>query len=1223
MRSLRAPTDRKSFCLLGLWLAVGWCSVSTATAGGIRINEVMARNTSVEIPDEQGTPIVQDWIEVYNAGNSEVALARYSLTDDRDNHDKFRFPVGSRLGPGEFAIVYVVDPDDCEAGCETVEECIADEFADCQEEFADCKSECFRDKEDCDQDAAEDGVVTDEERFECRRDFDVCRAEFDLEACDTTRSDCVDQARSPETKQDCRDRLADCETNCNPVGFVADFRLRPGETVYLFKNDEVVDRIGVADPDVPEEFRDRFFDASIGRYPDGTGPYGVHYSGATPGTPNRPTDVEVPSISRPGLITRSPACGQDIEVTPFSVIADSSQLQDVDVLVEYADGCGEAGAEWSSEGVLLLFDRDEVLDSGVRVDINGDLVTVERTERHYRGAIVPGDCTVQRAVRVRAQASETLSVVQPVDCTFKPGQQELLPKIAINEYMPRNTSTLRFRYNPRELVDGTDPDAESIYERPDWIELVNYGNEPVDISDFGLVGLGRWRNYELGERENLNPWRLNDPRYTVADDDPTWNVEVKPETFTSFKLDPGCHLVILADDDAPRFRITYRPVSITGERPLPSDDAFPGDADCQLRDDEGAFFFSTNFGLSASERDDNDPDGFVLVYRESEDARWLNLDQAVIDFEQIDDPSVIVTDPVDGERRIKENVSFGRLGLGEESFGAPLGLGLPYAGGGTPGSTNTEITDLPPRFEDVVTIVPRNPRDMQAVEVRGRVDFDEELGMPGEDFAVELLYETGEGEVEVLGSGSGLTLTTEGIDQMLEARPGGTLWEFVATIPGQPDDTYVRFVLRAEDLKGRSQPSEVVHGEQDVPGVSFQYLVGYEPAVDAPKINEVLPANQSTPVPPFEGAAEQKFPDYAEIHNPSNETWDLSGYYLAQSELPPIGSVETPIQRSRQWRFPDETLVAPGDVLTVYFGSVPDGYLEVDFGLSCAETLYLIAPDEPELGANSIVDSVPWNFTAEDLPCEPDRSFSRLCGGTSEFEKSEPTPDRPNFDDLRPLEFHSAYHSDPIDQSRGQCLASGPLGVNLNAVVFMDADLVALLDPTGNERNAVLFEEQGIVVTFEDGSEDTERGGLDYCQPGLCEPAPEGQTGIHLNRNFNPSGRDEKVFRWWVEARDVCGNSIVAGPFTVFTCDADIFTRGDANRDGSINVTDALAIVGHLFLGAPLSCPDAGDVDDTGELNVTDAIVVLAYLFQGGEVPPLPPFPEPGIDPTPDELTCD
>jgi hypothetical protein len=79
------------------------------------------------------------------------------------------------------------------------------------------------------------------------------------------------------------------------------------------------------------------------------------------------------------------------------------------------------------------------------------------------------------------------------------------------------------------------------------------------------------------------------------------------------------------------------------------------------------------------------------------------------------------------------------------------------------------------------------------------------------------------------------------------------------------------------------------------------------------------------------------------------------------------------------------------------------------------------------------------------------------------------------------------------------------------------------------------------------------------------------------------------------------------------TAPAGIFLRGDMTRDGSLNVTDAIAILRHLFQGAPAPCADAGDADDNEALNLTDAIYVLEYLFRRGPAPAAP-YPARGVD---------
>ena len=82
------------------------------------------------------------------------------------------------------------------------------------------------------------------------------------------------------------------------------------------------------------------------------------------------------------------------------------------------------------------------------------------------------------------------------------------------------------------------------------------------------------------------------------------------------------------------------------------------------------------------------------------------------------------------------------------------------------------------------------------------------------------------------------------------------------------------------------------------------------------------------------------------------------------------------------------------------------------------------------------------------------------------------------------------------------------------------------------------------------------------------------------------------------------------------------FIRGDTNRDGAVELTDAIVILNHLFRGeAVTTCLVALDVDDSDLIDLTDAIYLLRHLFQGGDPVPAP-FPEPGADPTPGSLTC-
>jgi hypothetical protein len=83
------------------------------------------------------------------------------------------------------------------------------------------------------------------------------------------------------------------------------------------------------------------------------------------------------------------------------------------------------------------------------------------------------------------------------------------------------------------------------------------------------------------------------------------------------------------------------------------------------------------------------------------------------------------------------------------------------------------------------------------------------------------------------------------------------------------------------------------------------------------------------------------------------------------------------------------------------------------------------------------------------------------------------------------------------------------------------------------------------------------------------------------------------------------------------------FRRGDVNQDGRLEISDAIQVLGHLFLGSPrtLACADAADADDDGVVNISDGVQILGFLFLGSR-PPHAPFTECGQDPTADALAC-
>ena len=79
--------------------------------------------------------------------------------------------------------------------------------------------------------------------------------------------------------------------------------------------------------------------------------------------------------------------------------------------------------------------------------------------------------------------------------------------------------------------------------------------------------------------------------------------------------------------------------------------------------------------------------------------------------------------------------------------------------------------------------------------------------------------------------------------------------------------------------------------------------------------------------------------------------------------------------------------------------------------------------------------------------------------------------------------------------------------------------------------------------------------------------------------------------------------------------------RGAADGDGSMGISDPIALLLHLFAGGPLNCRDATDFDDDGNLGIADAIAPLQYLFAAGP-DPAAPYPACGPDPSDDGLDC-
>lgn len=78
-----------------------------AASAQIRINEACSDNNNI-IADEEGD--YEDWLELYNPGNSSINLEGYYLSDDPDHKDKWTFPAIS-IPAQSFILIFASDKD--------------------------------------------------------------------------------------------------------------------------------------------------------------------------------------------------------------------------------------------------------------------------------------------------------------------------------------------------------------------------------------------------------------------------------------------------------------------------------------------------------------------------------------------------------------------------------------------------------------------------------------------------------------------------------------------------------------------------------------------------------------------------------------------------------------------------------------------------------------------------------------------------------------------------------------------------------------------------------------------------------------------------------------------------------------------------------------------------------------------------------------------------------
>ncbi len=145
-------------------------------------------------------------------------------------------------------------------------------------------------------------------------------------------------------------------------------------------------------------------------------------------------------------------------------------------------------------------------------------------------------------------------------------------------------------------------------------------------------------------------------------------------------------------------------------------------------------------------------------------------------------------------------------------------------------------------------------------------------------------------------------------------------------------------------------------------------------------------------------------------------------------------------------------------------------------------------------------------------------------------------------------------------------------------------------------------------------------GGPGLAESGLNTLLWDGKDG---SGNFVPAGD----YRSEVTATSLYANRNTSQPVNTVTksvwfdlCEsACTWKVGDADGNGTINISDAVFLIAYIFAGGSEPQPNSvgsGDADCTKSVNIGDAVYLIAYMFSHGH----PPGNPDGV--SPDDCTC-
>lgn len=104
---------------------------------------------------------------------------------------------------------------------------------------------------------------------------------------------------------------------------------------------------------------------------------------------------------------------------------------------------------------------------------------------------------------------------------------------------------------------------------------------------------------------------------------------------------------------------------------------------------------------------------------------------------------------------------------------------------------------------------------------------------------------------------------------------------------------------------------------------------------------------------------------------------------------------------------------------------------------------------------------------------------------------------------------------------------------------------------------------------------------------------------VRIASHKTPSGAGAQIG----EVGDVFLVTDVSG-IAAFSAPLPEMLIGDADVNGMVNISDAVFLIGYIFVDGPSPLPRrVGDIDCSGFISITDVVYLLSYIFGGGPAP--------------------